>query len=157
MAKDRTLSGLDWLPSFVWFDCNVQQTWFAKLPMRHWEQGYEAVGGAARAAAGPMEGFQVRQDHLLTVTLRLWEQQWPSLVNLVRWGQTNGDPLTSSSITFRYDQTDAATAHKVTLWSPAMGERFAPRRSSEFPHVLEADLTLRHDSTAPFAVDYYKV
>ena len=148
--KNSTYTGLDWRPSFVWFDCNVQQTYFAKIPMRHWTPSYEAVGSSNRAAIGVQEGFLVRQDHIIGVTLRFWEAEWPSIVNLVRWGQHAGD-----TITFRFDQTDAGTSHVVTLWKPELGERFSPRRSAEFPHVFEVDLELRHESDVPFNVDYY--
>jgi hypothetical protein len=80
--------------------------------------------------------YVVRRDALLEVTLRVWELEWGSLLNLITWGQL------AESFLF-YPDADETTSWEVYLEAPLAGVRFAPVRDGNFPRVFLATLTLR--------------
>ncbi len=127
-------------------------TYQFKLPQRAWTQGEATIGGRRVAAGGVGASHIVRADELLVVPLRFYESEWPNLVSLVAWGQTE------ELFTFEPDTlTVPLTTFSVYLHTPAAGTRMQPTRSGLYPKVLEFTIELRRADLpeTPWNIDYF--
>ena len=118
------------------------------IPQRPYDMSTRGVGGSDVSAAGVPAAFEIRRDNLLRLTLRFPEHEWDDVERAVRHLQKAG------SATFYPDQDDTSVAYTVYGESPAMGTEIRPRRS-DFPRVLELDVTLRRTTDVIFDDPFY--
>lgn len=124
-------------------------TWETSISAQDWIPMDEAVGGQRISAAGIPASYTVRRDVLLEIRLRVRESEWPSLLNLITYGQT------AESFVWFPDADNAEEFFDVYLHAPVAGERFAPSRMADYPQVFEASLTLRGAGTDAPWKNYY--
>lgn len=115
-----------------------------RLPPRPWTPADDSIGGTRIAAGGVPAAYVVRRDALVTLTLRIDEDEWLDYANLVAFGQSG------EAFTWIPDADDLGTAFAVYLSAPGPGTQFAPERLGEFPRVLECTLTLRGVDLPPW-------
>ena len=142
-------SGTPWRPRFDYGVGGDAQTWAAVLPCRYWTETPEKVGGRQLAMSGLGASYFVRNDMLVQVPVRFYEEDWPNLWNVIRYGQLEL-PFTW------YPDANESTSYTVYLHHPDTGTRLLPTRDSEYPHVKEIVLTLRReDTSASFDLLYH--
>ena len=141
------LAGSPLRPRWVYNDGSAVD-YLMSVPQRPWGFGSRGVGGSDISAAGVPAAFEIRRDHLLHLTLRFPESEWDDVERLVRHLQLAG------SATFYPDQDDTSVLHLVYGESPALGDEILPRRS-DFPSVLELDVTVRRTTDAIFIDPYF--
>lgn len=117
-------------------------------PALAWLPSQLSVGGRRRVASGTQFAYRVRADDRLHLTLRVTEQEWPDVRDMVSLFQ-EGD-----SFTF-YPDAVAGISFEVDLESPAMGEEIAPQRSGDFPRMFELPLVVRGIDSPPW-MDYFE-
>lgn len=125
---------------FVTMTQDFTPTWPAQsfLP----ESG--GVGSRHISAAGIPASYQVRRDKLAHVVLRIREDEWPDLDELVEFGQS------SQAFTW-YPDADEGTSFQVYLESPAAGQSLRPTPDGQYPRVWQVTLVLRGvGSVAPW-------
>ena len=118
------------------------------ISQRPYDMSSRGFGGSDVSAAGVPAAFEIRRDNLLRLTLRFPEHEWDDVERVVRHLQLAG------SATFYPDQDDTSIAYTVYGESPAMGSEIRPRRS-DFPRVLELDVTVRRTTDAIFDDPFY--
>lgn len=114
-----------------------------RLPPKPWTPVDMTIGGSRTAAAGVPASYVVRRDSLLEVTLRIDEDEFVDLVNLLTWGQG------AESFLFYPDADDLGTSYEVWLESPLAGERYSPERT-DFLRTFETTITLRGVDLPPW-------
>lgn len=129
------------------FDYGAGGIFVPRRPPRPWTPIDASIGGSRTAAAGVPAGYVVRRDALLELTLRLDEDEWVELVNLIDYGQQG------EAFLWTPDTAELGTNYPVYLEEPTPGGRFAPQRT-DFPRVLEAAITLRGVDLPPWP-DYF--
>lgn len=112
-------------------------------PPRPWTPIDETIGGKRVAAAGVPAAYVVRRDSLVELTLRLEEDEWLELVNLIDYGQQG------ESITWYPDASDLLTSYEVYLEEPAPGGRYAPTRA-DYLRIFETTIVLRGVDLPPW-------
>lgn len=130
------------------YDDNAVVDYTMALPQGEWDFESRGTGGHDVSAGGVPVAYEIRRDHVLHLTLRFPEQEWPDVERLVRHLQRDG------SATFYPDQADEGTSHTVYGESPKMGEEIRPRRGQE-PSTLELDIAVRRTTSAVFEDAYY--
>jgi hypothetical protein len=111
-------------------------TFETTISVRPWTPRDSTVGGTRVAGSGVPATYVVRRDNMVSVTLRLREDQWEDLLDLVAYGQA-GLPFI-----WYPDANDLTESFTVYLHAPAAGSEWEPTRG-ELPRILEATLTLR--------------
>lgn len=135
-------------PRFVYNDGSAVDFTFT-LAQRPWDYSSRALGGSDTSAAGVPAAFQIRRDYMLHLSFRFYESEWSSVERLVRHLQNGG------SATFYPDADVPGTSHTVYGELPAMGEEIRPRRSSDYPKVLELEITVRRTTSTIFTDEYF--
>ena len=134
-------------PRWVYND-GTAVDYLMSVPQRPWGFGSRALGGSDTSAAGVPAAFEIRRDYFLHLTVRFPESEWDDLARLIRHLQRAG------TATFYPDQDEPSVSHTVYGDQPAMGTEIRPRRS-DFPNVLELDMTVRRTTSAVFEDTYY--
>ena len=124
-------------------------TFDATISARAWTPRDATVGGSRTAASGVPASYIVRRDALLDFRLRFWETEWPTVLNLVSYGQGK------QALTWYPDLDDLDVSFSVYLEAPAPGEAFAPERDPDFPRTFELPMTLRGVGAAVPWADYF--
>jgi hypothetical protein len=107
------------------------------LPVRPWRPSSPTIGGREISAAGVPASYIVRRDNVLLMRLRFEEQDWPDVLSVLEYGQ-------SDRVLTWYPDAGEATSHEVYLEHPAAGEDILPERQTEGADwVLELDIALR--------------
>jgi len=119
------------------------------LPQRPWDFGFRPIGGSDVSGAGVPESFEIRQEHLLHLTLRFTEAEWSSVRRLVHHLQGSG----TADLSPDRDDGSGAT-HTVYGDSPAMGEEVRPTRGED-PGTLELEITVRRTTESVFTDEYF--
>lgn len=117
------------------------------LPQMPWDYESRGLGGHDVSAAGIPAAFEIRRDHILHLTLRFWEQEWPDAERLARHLQRGGE------VTF-YPDASEGTSHTVYGEAPALGEAISPRTSS-VGGVLELDVSVRRTTSSVFDDEFF--
>lgn len=125
------------------FQFNTSDVFATSLSTRAWTPGDSTVGGSRVSSAGIPAAYQVRRDALLTLPLRIDETEWPDFLALIAFGQS-GQPFDW------FPDADGGSGYTVYLEQPAMGDRWAPTRMSEFPQTFDVTITLRGAGGAPW-------
>jgi hypothetical protein len=112
-------------------------------PARAWIPSQETVGGSRIAAGGAPAAYIVRTDDMLTIVLRVTEEEWPDFLALIAFAQR-------AQAFEWFPDADEATSFAVYLHSPAAGERLTPTRDTKYPRVFEVTLTLRGAGSVPW-------
>jgi hypothetical protein len=125
--------------------------WSTTLPTRAWDRRRPTVGGSRTAAGGVPAAYVVREDHVLAVTLRVFESEWSDLIGMIQWGQF------AESFVWYPDASLSVIATSFSVWleNPMAGSDVVPVRSSEYPRVLEQTIELRSVSALPWTLEYY--
>lgn len=120
------------------------------LPPRPWHIGEDSIGGRRISGGGIGASHIVRRDMILILPLRFRETDWPSVVALIRWGQ--------SEETFTwFPDSNLATSFSVWLHAPEAGSNIRPQRVPDYPKLFELVFTLRRaDLTeTPWNLDFF--
>jgi hypothetical protein len=118
-------------PRFVQDSLDLTLTY----PGKAWVPSHMSVGGRRRVASGAQSAYRVRADDKLHLVLRVTEEEWPDVRDMLATFQEG------ESFTFYPDAT-LGTSFEVDLESPAMGEGIEPQRSGDFPRLFELNITL---------------
>lgn len=141
-------SALDWQSRFVWGVVGGEVEWVTSLPAMPWDRFQDTEGGSAIAASGVPASFVIREDHVLIVRLRLWEEEWADLLELIAWGQ--------GSNSFLWYPDDAVDdSYEVYLHAPRAGQRFQPTRG-DFPGLLEVSIELRRVDGGTWPLSFFQ-
>jgi len=121
----------------------------ADLPVPPWVPSESTVGGRARAGSGVAAAYQVRRDALLTLTVRLYEWEWPAWLDVLAYGQTG------QALTWYPDHEAVTESVSVYLESPSLGDTHVAGRDAGFPRVMESTITLRAVNANPVWPEYF--
>lgn len=115
-----------------------------ELPARPWTPGTKAVGGRRVAASGIVATYEVRRDRLVTLSLRVTEDEWPDFLAFIEYAQF-GEAFHwyPDAAANPIDDDEDYDAFNVYLETPAMGEDYNPPRNGEYPRMFDATITLR--------------
>jgi hypothetical protein len=136
----------DWKPRIEYNDGSAKTVTFSTMQKRLWQPGTFGEGGSKRVASGVGEGFVIRFDGLMRVTLLFTEAERVAVLAWLRWAMS-----TMQTFTFRFDAGDAATAVVCDLESPRMGERVDTPRDDN-PQYMQLEITLRRTDGLEFDV-----
>lgn len=130
------------IPKVVWNGTTFDFT----IPSTLWVPKTKMIGGGDESAAGIPEVFEIRRDHLVSLSVRFFESQWPNVAAWLEWAQSN-----AGSFAFWFDKADAGTAHTCYLITPGPTEMIDPDRDS-FVGAYRLALTLRRTTSVRFDV-----
>jgi len=127
------------------------QSLTVSLPSRAWDNVEESVGGRRIAAGRIGASYVVRTDTIMVVTLRFRESEWPTVLDMIRWGQTE------ETMVWYPDATDLGTSFVVWLHQPEAGKRVQATRLANYPKVMELTIELRRADApeTPWNLDYF--
>lgn len=141
-----------WSPSFHYGIGGAQ---IANLiyPVQVWTHRGTTVGKTRHAAEGLPHVAITRVDRLLRLTLRFTDAEWPTVRQVIAWGQTGasflwlpGDLSTS--------QIEASV--NVFMVSPRMRDTVRPVRDSQMPWLLTYTIVLRRADDEPWSLQYFR-
>jgi len=107
-----------------------------ELPSTPWIRSLRKAGGDIEADSGVRAGFIVREDELLTFSLRFHEAQWAEIQAFIDFAQT-GIPF----IWFP-DQTDLTINFTVCLDAPASGSTYQSALDDGLPRIQLLTITV---------------
>jgi hypothetical protein len=119
------------------------------IPFRPHTPDSIPVGGARTSATGVTASYIVREDEVVTVTFRVWEEEYVAFRNVLRWGQR------AETITWYPDALEPES-YVVWLDAPRVGERFGVVRDTEFGPVYEITCEFRSATGVPFDIRYFR-
>lgn len=126
--------------------------WTTTLPTRAWGRRTGTVAAGSRTAAGGVPAaYVVRRDHVLSLTVRIYEAEWPDLHGVIEWGQF------AEQFTWYPDAGGLVHALGYAVWleHPQAPNDVTPNRSDEYPLVLEQEIHLRRADGLPWDLDFY--
>jgi hypothetical protein len=133
--------GLRWTPTFIFGPDDELETWEAQLPIALWAHNVPTIGTRRKTATGVPGASLSNRQQLLTVPVRFFEEELPSLRRLLEWGQTKAPFIwIPESDPYAQDQIVETT---VILDSPRVGDAVAPLRDSQYPRAMVLPLTFR--------------
>lgn len=140
-----------WLSMFEYGETGSETQWEVTIPVRPWSYRSPSVGGSRISATGVPAGYVVRRDHILVVTVRIYETEWPSLFDMIDWANEGAEQVTFYPDPGRFP----STSYACWLDSPNAGEDVAPIREGGFPMAMEIQLTLRKVDGTEWNLEYF--
>ena len=140
-----------WRPWFEWGFSGNLSTLSLRWPMSMWEPADDGVGGSATAASGIQEAYHIRRDRVVSLDLRVEEDELPSVRDFIRWARSSGH-----AFRFRFEQTDPATEYDCLLESSRWedGSRVTYSRDPEYSRLFRVPLDIRTERGVPLAINW---
>ena len=132
--------------NYVEFEWDSTETFEPELPLREWQYGMDQEGGHAVSAAGLPASFVVRTQETLDLTLRVLESEWSDCRAFLRAG------MAGTELTMTVGEQDPVNVFFV---SPVAGEAYQTDRDSEFPRVLNVNVTVRASDGGDIDLVFY--
>ncbi len=130
-----------WTPTFIFGPAGDEETLTLRLPVGLWQHGGQSKGVARIAGTGVPAVTFTNRKRILTVPVRLYEDEWPAVRRLVAWGQTKATFIwIPESNPHAQDQIVQAV---VTLDAPRVGDIVSPEPDAGYPRALSLPLTFR--------------
>lgn len=120
-------------PRFIYGDDDREL--ILSLPTTPFLKASTAVGGDIEADSGVRTAFIVRRDEELTLTLRIWEDEWPDVQDFLDVAIAGG------VFTWFPNAEDEEESYDVTLITPAVNSTYAPTPDENYPRVLNFTIT----------------
>lgn len=139
-----------WVPRFVWTEGAETIDESLLLPVGLWRHaGPPVVGGDIESDAGQPASFVVRRTRTLSIPIRFYESEWPTVRRLVQFAQ--GD------VSFAWHpDPDDVRVYDLYLESPAVGEDIAPEPDGVYPRAMSITITVRQvDDSAFDGLEYF--
>lgn len=138
-------------PWFEWGLTGSESEHEFEWPQKPWKYGFGGVGGSATAASGEPEAYEIREDNIVFLQLRVLESELAVLRSLLRFARNSG-----TTFTFRFDTDDAATEYSVYLHSPRWEDMkmIEWERDEEYPEVFVVPVALRA-AAGEFSADWF--
>lgn len=143
-----------WIPAFAYGHDEEALTAFSlTYPVRVWTHGGRTTGKTRRTATGVPAVAMTLRRHLLGVTLRFHEQEWPSVRDLLVFGQTGAAFLWYHGDINEDQLPESVSVH---LDAPRISSALRPQRDSVIPWMMSLNVVFaRADGTA-WALEYFK-
>jgi hypothetical protein len=135
---------VEWLSRFAVLDVDVTLA----TPFRPHIPDSPSVGGSRDSAAGVMAAYVVREDEIVRITYRLYEEEYVLLRSVLRHGRK------AEIITFWPDEADEDQSFQVWLHSPRAGQPFGTERGDP-NHMYEITIELRRVDGEPWDFKYF--
>jgi hypothetical protein len=130
------------------FTYSTAGDWTTGASARPWRREMPTVGGARKSATGVPASQVVYEGHVLLLTLRLRESEWPMLVAMVRWGQSSG-------VIRWYPDAAAGVFYEVYLEAPLAGQPLKDE-ADEYPGYVQVQIAIRRVSNEVWDVRYFQ-
>lgn len=132
---------LRWTPTFIYGPSEALVTLELSLPVALWQHGSHSVGLIRCTALGAPAVVISQRKQILRVPLRFYESEWPSVRELIAWGQTKAPFVWyPDSDIYAQDQLESAV---VVLEAPKVLEALQPEPDADYPRALTLTITLR--------------
>jgi hypothetical protein len=133
-----------WQARFVYGVSGSQTDWTTTLPVRPWtKQRGTRAGGSRIAASGTPAGYVVRKDYIVTVPLRLYEDELADLYAMLDWSEIG------QLVRWYPEATDAALFFDCYIDAPTAGDDLpTPRNDDDGAGIVyDVMLVLRAPAT----------
>lgn len=117
------------------------------LPLLPWQPRSGGIGGSAVSAAGVPESYVIRTDRIVSVTLRVLEEELDAVL-----AKLEEIRASSEAFGFAFDQDDVATDYDVYLHAPVWPDEIDAPRDPEFLGVHRITIELRTTDGSPFTL-----
>jgi len=139
---------IQWTPRFLFDDGDLPVGDITlQLPVGLWRHSFPVIGGDIESDGAVPASYIVRRDYCLTVPLRVFEEEWPTIRRMIAHGQQEG-------VIFWYPNESVNENVEVYLETPAIGDPVEPRPDGEYPACLIIELTFRRVDGQPWDEDF---